>query len=524
MKLERTLAFWLCLQASVMVAGFAFAGIDPNDANRFLELPRAASNGCATARVPMRDGTRLGVAWRLPADPAASIGTSLHFTPYQGVKGIAGEKTPTDDRVHINADSRGSGTSEGKFIPYEPRQPQDAYDLLDWIAAQPWSNSKVVMVGGSYSAATAFAALRSGHPALKGVLATVMTLDPYTLYFANGVRITSFKDGWHRGFGGVDDYNILASHPDRDAYWEAKRDLTHLDDSKAWVYYEGGWFDICGSASMETYNLLKRNGRRVFMRQGPWDHGVNIFSGEIDFEKHGGTVDEELELDFLRCALTGETPKTAALKGDLLLYVMGSCEWRLFDSWPVKGMKPVEWEFMKGQPAATFHHDPDNPVPTCGGRAEKKGLREQSKIEARSDVVVFTGEMLKEDVDVIGDVRARLRVSSTSTNCHVTVKLVDVYPDGKAYNVVDSICRVDNLGKGQSRLADFHVDSTAYTFLKGHRLRVQIAGSNAPHFEIYPNACDITISPEGTSLILPTLPRVEAGDGRPLSSSANLRD
>ena len=493
------------LCSSLLVTAAVAAGIDPKDTKRFLELPFAASNGCETARVPMRDGTRLAVAWRRPADSAACIGTALHFTPYHGVKGIAGEKTPVDGRVHVNADSRGSGASEGRFIPYEPRQPQDAYDLLDWIAAQPWSKGRIVMSGGSYSAATAFAALRSGHPALKGVLATVMTLDPYTLYFANGVRITSFKDGWHRGFGGVDDYNILAGHPDRDAYWEAKRDLTHLDESKASVYYEGGWFDICGSASMETYNLLKRNGRRVFMRQGPWDHGVNIFCGEIDFGKRGGTVDEELELDFLRCALTGETPKTAALKGDLLLYVMGSCEWRLFDSWPVKGTKPVEWRFMKGASSATFRHDPKNPVPTCGGRAAKTGLCEQSKIESRKDVLVFTGETLKDDLDVIGDVRAHLTVSSSSTNCHVAVKLVDVYPDGKAYNVVDSICRVDGTDGGKSVTVDFHVDSTAYTFLKGHRLRVQIAGSNAPHYEVYPAACEVTIHARDTYLVLPSV-------------------
>ena len=131
---------------------------------------------------------------------------------------------------------------------------------------------------------------------------------------------------------------------------------------------------------------------------------------------------------------------------------------------------------------------------------------EQSKIAARKDVISFEGETLTDDLDIIGDVYAKVVLSSTASSADVAIKLIDVYPDGKAYNVVDSICRAKDLKPGEKRVLEFKVDSTAYRFFKGHKLRVDIAGSSARHYEVNPAAGETTIYADGSKFILPVIP------------------
>ena len=333
-----------------------------------------------------------------------------------------------------------------------------------------------------------------------------MTLDPYSLYFSNGVRVDIFKSGWHIKFAGQKAYDELASHTDpNDPYWTSRADLGKLDECKASVFYQGGWFDMMGAETMSTYNTLRRNGRRVFLRQGPWAHGVNVFSGDINYKMLGGRVTEDLELDFLHKIVRGEKPSTDSMPGQILLYVMGRNEWCFVDAWPVSGTMPTDWNFGKG--SKSFKHDPKNPVPSCGGRLTPGGGQmEQSKIAARKDVISFEGETLTDDLDIIGDVYAKVVLSSTAKSADVAIKLIDVYPDGKAYNVVDSICRAKDLKPGEKRVLEFKVDSTAYRFFKGHKLRVDIAGSSARHYEVNPAAGETTIYADGSKFILPVIP------------------
>ena len=463
-----------------------------------------------SSAVATRDIAFLRTAYHLP--PAAKegkVGAHLVFSPYKVAEKIADGVKARADRggyARVQVDCRGMGGSEGRFIPYEVRSPEDSEDVLDWVASRSWCNGRVVMSGGSYVAWTQLSALRSGSPVLVACSPSVMTLDPYSLYFSNGCRVDTFQPGWHRKFGGAKDYAEHARHPKRDEFWEKKTDFLKLDESKADVFYQGGWFDMIGLKTMETYNRLRKNGRRVFLRMGPWAHGVNTYAdGGIDFKALGGSVTEDLEVDFLEKSLRGEKPQTDSLPGQILLYVMGRNEWRYETEWPLKGTKFVTWPFGKGK--ATFRHDPANPVPTCGGRMTPGGgIREQSAVEARADVLKFTGEELKEDLEVTGDVRAHIVFSSTSVTNDIAVKLVDVHPDGKAYGVVDSICRADDCVPGEMKTIDFPVDSTAYVFLKGHRIRIDVAGSSKPHYEVNPTAAEVTIDAADSNLVLPVIP------------------
>ena len=478
----------------------------------FANMSCAGEKGCPP-HVPLalRDGVRLRTLSHLPAAAKdGRVGTSLVFSPYKiaaKLDGWAKERSDKGGYARVQVDCRGTGGSGGRFAAYRPDTVDDAKDVLDAIVACPWSNGRVVMSGGSFVAWTQFCAMRSGHPALVACSPSVMILDPYHLYFSNGCRVDKFQPGWHRKFAGTNDYNEVVSHTKRsNPFWARLADVARLDESKADVFYQGGWFDMIGLKTMETYNRLRRNGRRVFLRMGPWAHGVNTYAdGGIDFKALGGSVTEDLELDFLEKALRGEKPQTDDLPGQILLYVMGRNEWRYETEWPLKGTKFTTWPFGRGQ--ATFRHDPANPVPTCGGRMTPGGgIREQSAVEAREDVLKFTGEVLKEDLEVTGDVKAHVVFRSTSVTNDIAVKLVDVWPDGKAYGVVDSICRADDCRPGELKAVDFPVDSTSYVFLKGHRIRVDVAGSSAPHYEVNPTAGEVTVDAAASNLVLPVIP------------------
>ncbi len=195
-------------------------------------------------------------------------------------------------------------------------------------------------------------------------------------------------------------------------------------------------------------------------------------------------------------------------------FAMGVNEWRSSDEWPPAAAEPVTFYLDSGgqasslfgdgalarEPAARkgadrFTYDPTVPVPSLGGGiccigdAIEGGSFDQRGVEARADVLVYTSEPLEEDLDVTGSVEVVLYVSSDAKDTDFTVKLVDVYPDGRAFNIDETMQRV-RYREGYDRqvfmepgkIYELRVSSmvTSNVFLKGHRLRIDVTSSNFP--------------------------------------------
>jgi putative CocE/NonD family hydrolase len=148
--------------------------------------------------------------------------------------------------------------------------------------------------------------------------------------------------------------------------------------------------------------------------------------------------------------------------------------------------------------ALSFQYDPSNPVPTLGGRNLRllAGPCDQRPVESRGDVLLFTSDTLDEAVEVTGKVEATLFVSSDCPDTDFTVKLTDVYPDGRSMLVCDGIVRTRFRHSFETPklmepgdVYELRVDlwSTATVFDRGHRIRVAVSSSNAPRFEPNPN-------------------------------------
>jgi len=120
------------------------------------------------------------------------------------------------------------------------------------------------------------------------------------------------------------------------------------------------------------------------------------------------------------------------------------------------------------------------------------GVQDQRSVEARHDVLVYTSGTLCESLEVTGPVSVTLHAASTAPDTDFTAKLVDVQPDGRAFNVADGIVRARYRDARTTpaplvpdAVTSFTIDlwATSYVFAPGHRLRVEISSSNFPRFD-----------------------------------------
>ncbi|MGK5112233.1 CocE/NonD family hydrolase [Geodermatophilus sp. CPCC 205506] len=300
------------------------------------------------------------------------------------------------------------------------------------------------------------------------------------------------------------------------------------------TFHVGGWYDIFTPGTLTQYEAMRdvaaRTGRRVpHLLVGPWTHSSYLGNaGELDF----GPAASGAVLDG-RGGLNGEHLRwyDATLKGrdDALadtapvrLFVMGENRWRSYDSYPVPGARTEDWYLQPGggleRTAATdsepdrYDYDPADPVPTRGGSTMlaptlPPGPFDQREIEARPDVLSYTSAPLEQPYTVLGAVSVTLFAASSAPDTDFVARLVDVHPDGRAFNVVDGIIRASARDTypepGVVRPAPpsplepdapyrFCIDlwATGLTFLPGHRIRVDVTSSSHPRWIRHTNTDD----------------------------------
>jgi hypothetical protein len=321
---------------------------------------------------------------------------------------------------------------------------------------------------------------------------------------------------------------FMTRKPNDPAWYEGG--LYHDDeDFGVPAFWFNSWFDVSQGPNLTLYNHVRTNASDEAVRDGqymmiaPTLHCAfyrtpeydDYIAGELNvgnaYYDYWETIFAFLDY-YMKDGDNGFRENTPRVK----FYTMGRNEWETADSWPPADaeMKPMYLDsggkansvFGDGTlgtamaPAAgsdTFTYDPMNPVPSLGGGvccnrdASLGGSFDQRGIEARADVLVYTSEPLEEPLDVTGFVRARLYVSSDARDTDFSVKLVDVHPDGAAWNVDDTILRAryrDGFDKevfmedGQVYELNPTAMSTSYEFQAGHRIRVEIASSKFPQY------------------------------------------
>jgi hypothetical protein len=255
---------------------------------------------------------------------------------------------------------------------------------------------------------------------------------------------------------------------------------------------------------------------------GPWPHGANRppFTGSLFFGHLAGggpsPTGERISLsdrhlEFYDKYLRGIDIDIPPIR----YFVMGRNVWETADTWP---LPETRWQrfFLHSKGHANtaggdgwlsrdepiteepdlFIYNPHFPVPTEGGRDIEYTLRagpmDQSHIEKRNDVLCYTTPELDMGIEVTGPIAIHLLASTSARDTDFTAKLVDVYPDGKAYNIADGILRAryrksilqpELVTPGDINEYCIDMGATSYLFLKGHRIRIDISSSNFPRYD-----------------------------------------
>jgi len=226
---------------------------------------------------------------------------------------------------------------------------------------------------------------------------------------------------------------------------------------------------------------------------------------------------DQLTYDWFDYWLKGEDNGVLEKTPKVQYYLMGKNEWKSSSTWPPEGAEMVTYFLDSGgkanslfgdgrlttnaagmeEPTDTFTYDPFNPVLSyggnvcCTGNAITPGSFDQRRMEARNDILVYTSEVLQEGVEVSGSVEVTLYVSSDVRDTDFTVKLIDVYPDGRAYNLDETVLRARYresyekqvfMEEGEVYELTMSPMSTSNFFDAGHRIRIEVSSSNFPRF------------------------------------------
>jgi putative CocE/NonD family hydrolase len=273
----------------------------------------------------------------------------------------------------------------------------------------------------------------------------------------------------------------------------------------------GGWYDIFLQGTLDNHVAMAALGRRSRLLIGPWGHdeasltdpvgdlcfGIRASALGVPAHPHGDLAGEQLA--WLRGHLDPAAPAGDESSEALVrIFVMGRNEWRDERSWPLERARPERWSLAAdgalvpgaarddGQPSR-FVYDPADPVPTLGGQIGMKpayspGPFEQARIEARDDVLVFTSEPLRADLEVTGPVQVVLHAESSAPSTDWVARLCDVHPDGRSFNLCDGIVRIEQ-GADELRRVEIDLWATSNVFLTGHRIRVHVTSSSFPRWD-----------------------------------------
>jgi len=288
------------------------------------------------------------------------------------------------------------------------------------------------------------------------------------------------------------------------------------------------WYDVSVGPNLAAYNFVRAHAKGEIANQqyaviAPTLHCAYKRATENTIVGERSMGDARLNYDeltwgwfdrFLKSEDNGFLQKTPRVR----YFTMGINKWQTSDTWPPAGATPLTFFLSSGgkanslngdgalmAAAATtdapdkFDYDPMNPVPSyggnvcCTGTAVQGGSFDQRKMEERNDILVYSTDPLKEGLELSGPIEVTLYVSSDVKDTDFTVKLIDVYPDGRAYNLDETIQRLRYRNGYDKPLAwmkpgevykfSFSPMNTSNFFETGHRIRIEISSSNFPRFD-----------------------------------------
>src|SRR5271168_532116 len=470
------------------------------------------------------DGTELAADIFHPLGPAKTP-TILVRLPFsktlynQVAESVVGTFWAERGYTAVLQGTRGRYNSGGVYYPLKYER-QDGIDTLRWLKNQSWFDGRLAMWGGSYFGFTQWA-ISDQSPAPSAMMISIASSNFYDMFYPGGAFSLESALDWaveshgrydlqpselalNRGYDGFplieadnraageigffDDWVI---HATRDSWWQTIDGNDRAAHVRCPVFMMAGWSDPFLPAQLHDYAEVMRNASPQVAAQshlviGPWAHARSVRLPD-------GTTSENYRVASLAASIPWfdqifgrvGSPRFPPVR----IFVMGRNQWRDENEWPLKRTRFTSY-YLNGsgtangvsgsgtltldppsvkEPADHFIFDPRNPVPTSGGAmiGPHAGYMAQAEAEMRPDVLVYSTSPLEHETEVTGPVRAVLYVSTDAPSTDFTAKLVDVSPDGAAYNVSDGIIRRSYDGSGRAERIEIELWPTSMVFMRG---------------------------------------------------------
>jgi putative CocE/NonD family hydrolase len=520
--------------------------------------------------VTMRDGVRIAVDVNIPAEGPVreEFPTVLVMTPYHRAwvtdKGVVDVLSDPDDNqfrvvssygyVLVVADVRGTGASFGyRSTVLAPAEQEDVNELISWIAAQPWSDGNVGMMGTSYQAITQLLGAAQENPHLKCIAPRHSLFDLYDIVYPGGlldnVFITAYKLAvtYYDGNKTEPDYGVWPTKPvdaDTDGSLLAQATKEHeksfdmteaaktvpfrdskftagdgsvlgyrdgdvaghlqqIEDSGVAIYNMGGWFD---GWTRDTFTIQGTMTNFSKMLVGPYFHIQGFENSGIEHVRWFDWC-----LKGVQNGIDKEPP--------YYIYTMGRNEWRFADQWPLPEQQLTPYYFGPGNVVTTtkptgsgtydeYLTDYTSTSETAGRwsclAAVNCEYPDRAEVDKKN--LTYTTPPLQQDLEVTGHPVVHLFVSSTATDGALFAYLEDIDENGVVNYITEGELKASlrkleprpwkpdlpwhrsyaedatPLTPGQVEEIVFDLEPTSNAFLKGHQLRVSIAGWDASNF------------------------------------------
>jgi putative CocE/NonD family hydrolase len=527
-----------------------------------LGLPRYAVRIQQNVKIPLSDGVNLAAEIFHPQHAGSTPTLLVRIPLSKSFKNdlflnLISRVWAEHGYTVIIQGTRGRFGSGGIFCPLVGER-SDGVETLSWLKAQPWYNGQCAMWGGSSFGYTAWSICDKLQSNASVIEVYESSTNFRKMFYPGGAFSLSSALSWAinshgrqdlpewpdaasvfrsaNGFPACDSdkravgneipfFRAWCQHTTDDEFWQSLNVSDRLIESQAPVLSIAGWYDPFLPSQLEDFINLRRLGRPEVAQKsqliiGPWTH-----AGEVVFPN--GQKSQPFRLETIVTSLpwfdyilrSGAVPVTT-VEAPVRIFVMGKNEWRDEHEWPLArtAYTPLflqsdaksnrKLSFSTAGPNIKVDHftyEPNTPVPTAGGAmiGIGGGIERQNQIECRDDVLVYTSPNLKKDLEITGPVSAVLFVSTSAPQTDFTVKLVEVQPDGGAFNICDGILRhsFERSSKelnstDNSCVHEIKIDlwPTSIVIAKGHRIRVEISSSNFPRYDRNPN----------TSVVIPT--------------------
>ena len=474
-----------------VLSGYEALLVDPTTLYPELSQPTVAAKVEKSVKIRVRDGVELVADVVRPAVDG-KYPVILLRTPYgrEILSQLEGQWWAKRGYVHIVQDVRGRNDSGGDWIPFVHER-RDGYDTIDWISKQPWSNSNVGMIGGSYVGWVQWAAAVEAHPALKCIVPQVSPPDPFFNFpIDHGIPML-FGAMWWSNFvkdkktpqtpqlpkdmdklrtlplSRVDEELFGSNFPFYDQWLEKQTPaafgsanfMADMNKVRIPVLHISGWWDGDGIGTKLNWAKMRSLGHRnQWLIYGPWSHAFNSSSkfGDVDYGPDAVTDLDSIYLRWFDTWLKGKSVSWDK-QSKVRVFVTGANEWRELNDWPdtqsaqktlyLSADFPANGITSRGElvEAAPKRQEPDRYTYNPAALQVPKEMKEISsfgdmlaggstivKIEpAESAVLIYKSAAVIEPMDITGPIDVDLYFSTSAKDTDFFAIIVDIDEKGE---------------------------------------------------------------------------------------------